>query len=316
MVWAKDIPPEWESFNDVDSDIIWLDELSKKDYRESIDFDGDGVTHDQIPCHYLSCHMDCRPPLRRDIDGDTEYLRHSYRPPEKPSHFRSGGHEFAFATVVVMAQLFTQINLGNTIVQSAAIARGLNIPEDERAGQEKWFVASYSITVGAFVLITGRLGDIYGVKNLFVSGWVWMCLFSLLSGLCGIDGSVLHSAVCFDVFRALLGIAPAMLMPNAAALLGTAFQPGTWKKNAAFAALGAVAAGGYVAGTLWAGICADALNDWRWTYWSMAIACVFMVGLAAWLVPSGLNVRRPGSVDWPGAFLGVVSLILIFFAFK
>ncbi|KAF2806158.1 MFS general substrate transporter [Mytilinidion resinicola] len=223
------------------------------------------------------------------------------------SHFRGTWHEITFILVVIMAQLFSQMNLGNTIIQAASIADTFRIGEV----QESWFVASYSTTVGAFVLVTGRLGDIYGIKTLWMIGWTWLAVFSLLCGFCG----YVQSAVLFDVFRALMGIGPATLMPNASALLGTAFPPG-FKKNLAFAIFGAVAPGGYVLGLTWGAIFTQIAEDWRWTYWSMTFLCLTMT-FAAWLViPSELNVSHGGSFDWLGSLVGISGLVLIFFAFK
>lgn len=87
--------------------------------------------------------------------------------------------------------------------------------------------------MGAFVLITGRLGDMYGKKLIFVLGWLWLGLFNLAAGFA-------PNEIVYDVFRALSGIGPSALMPNASALFGTAYQPGT-RKNVVFAVFGAVA---------------------------------------------------------------------------
>jgi MFS family permease len=81
--------------------------------------------------------------------------------------------------------------------------------------------------------MTGRMGDIYGKKLIFVLGWVWLGLFNLATGFA-------PNEIVYDVFRALAGIGPSALMPNASALFGTAYQPGT-RKNIVFAVFGAVA---------------------------------------------------------------------------
>ncbi|OCL07873.1 hypothetical protein AOQ84DRAFT_294277 [Glonium stellatum] len=225
----------------------------------------------------------------------------------KESHFRGVWHEMAFIIVVVMAQVFTQMNLGNTIIQARNIADTLGGGDP----QESWFVASYSTTVGAFVLVTGRLGDIYGIKRLWIYGWLWLTVFSILCGFCG----YIRSTVVFDVFRALMGIGPATLMPNAFALFGTAFKP-DFKKNLAFALFGAVAPCGYVLGLTWGGIFTQLANDWRWTYWAMSCIC-FVMAILAWLViPNELDVRNGGFFDWFGSLIGVSGLILIFFSFN
>lgn len=165
--------------------------------------------------------------------------------------------------------------------------------------------------MGAFVLVTGRLGDIYGIKALWLIGWIWLSLFSLLCGFC----DFFDSDVVFDIFRALGGIGPAMLMPNASALLASAFKPG-FKKNLAFAIFGAVAPGGYVAGLAWGGIFTQLAGDWRWTYWSMSILCLASGALAHVVIPNALNIAHGGSFDYLGSAVGVSGLVLIFFAFK
>ena len=41
-----------------------------------------------------------------------------------------------------------------------------------------WFLAAYSLTVGTFILISGRLGDLFGHKNLLILGYIWFGTFS------------------------------------------------------------------------------------------------------------------------------------------
>lgn len=84
----------------------------------------------------------------------------------KESRFRGVWHEIAFIVAVIMAQDLKQMNLGNTIIQARNTADTLGAEEP----QESWFVASYSTTVGAFVLASSRLGDIYGIKRLWIYG--------------------------------------------------------------------------------------------------------------------------------------------------
>jgi MFS family permease len=88
-------------------------------------------------------------------------------------------------------------------------------------------------TVGAFVLITGRMGDMWGKKRLFVAGWVWLAIFNIAIGFS-------PNEIVYDGLRALAGIGLSALMPNASALFGTAYPPGQ-RKNVVFAIFGAVA---------------------------------------------------------------------------
>lgn len=165
-------------------------------------------------------------------------------------------------------------------------------------------------TVGAFVLVTGRLGDLYGFKNLFMIGWVWLAIWSLAAGFA-------PNSISFDIFRALAGIGPSILMPNAAALLANGWKE-QWKKNLAFAIFGAIAPAGFVVGAAAGAVITECGGTWEWIYWSMAI-CAMVYALLSWLVvpnKGGMNKPGIGNVDYVGSFFGVAGLVLIFVSLK
>ena len=80
-----------------------------------------------------------------------------------------------------------------------------------------WFLAAYSLTVGTFILLSGRLGDIFGHKNLLILGYLWFGTFSLA---CGFSAYAEDNVIIFCVCRAMQGIGPAVVLPNALAILG------------------------------------------------------------------------------------------------
>lgn len=145
---------------------------------------------------------------------------------------------------------------------------------------------------------------------MFVIGWLWLTIWSLAAGFA-------PNAICFDIFRALSGIGPSILMPNAAALLANGWKE-QWKKNMAFAIFGAIAPGGYIIGAAVAAAIMERGGTWEWIYWSMAIVGALYT-LASWLVipdGGGMNMFGSGGVDWLGSFFGVSGLILIFVSLK
>ncbi|KAJ5823744.1 hypothetical protein N7447_006084 [Penicillium robsamsonii] len=77
---------------------------------------------------------------------------------------------------VCMAQFITQAGLGMSItpVYITGDSFGATNPANL-----SWFAAAYSLTVGTFILVAGRLGDVFGHRNMFVMGlcWfsVWLC---------------------------------------------------------------------------------------------------------------------------------------------
>ena len=45
------------------------------------------------------------------------------------------------------------------------------------SAKQVWFMGSYALTVGTFILISGKLGDLLGLKLIFVIGWIWTTVF-------------------------------------------------------------------------------------------------------------------------------------------
>jgi MFS family permease len=121
-----------------------------------------------------------------------------------------------------MAQLMTQAGLGQVIAPLRVTEASFGVDKD--AAQLSWLPAAYSLTVGTFILIAGRLGDLYGHKRLFVAGFFWFGLWSLLAGFAVYSGPML-----FECCTAFQGIGPAFLLPNGIAILGTTYEPGVGK---------------------------------------------------------------------------------------
>ena len=139
--------------------------------------------------------------------------------------------ETLFITLVCMAQFMTQTNVGVCLPNLDILKENFGITD---SGILSWFLAGYSLTVGTFILVSGRMGDIFGYKRMLVIGYVWYSVSSLMAGC-----SVYSNYVFFIFARVLQGIGPSICLPNALALLGILYEPGIWK-NMAFAAFGAL----------------------------------------------------------------------------
>lgn len=181
-----------------------------------------------------------------------------------------------------------------------------------------WLIAGYSLTVGTFILFSGRLGDMFGYKTIYLIGMSWFSVWSLVCGL-----AVYSNQVLFVFGRVLQGIGPALVLPNGLAILGATYAPGR-KKGLAFAAFAATAPAGSVIGAAFSGL--FALVWWPWTFWCFALVLAGTVVLAYFVippVPSSHKENRPRTLrgillhlDLPGALTGITGLILVNFAWN
>ncbi|KAM0425862.1 hypothetical protein ACHAPT_008800 [Fusarium lateritium] len=210
------------------------------------------------------------------------------------------------------AMLTSQIGLGNTLATVGLIGGSFGITNP---GQLSWLIAGYSLTLGTFILIGGRLGDEFGHKKMFVIGMVWYSLWSLVAGL-----SVYSTHVLFTFARVFQGMGPALTLPNALAILGRSYAPGP-RQNMAFAWFGGSAPFGAIAGFLFGGL--FALAWWPWIYWSLAIALAGIAAFAEWTIPPPPQEKqkrpvqkRLEALDIPGGLTGVTALVLFNFAWN
>lgn len=143
----------------------------------------------------------------------------------------------AIATLLILANLIPMLSFGAGMGGGIHIASTLGITEPSQAS---WIAASYPLTAGAFVLMSGRLGSIYGHGRVLLLGAAWWVVWTLANAFCS-------DYVAFNVVRAMSGVGGAMVVPNAVAIVGTEFPPGRMRNRC----LGLFGAGAPVGG--WAG---------------------------------------------------------------
>jgi MFS family permease len=217
--------------------------------------------------------------------------------------------ETLFVGICAVSHLLTQAALGQVLAPIDYIA-----PEfgDISPGEQSWFIAGYSLTVGTFIMISGRIGDIFGHKRVFAFGYAWLGVWSCFAGFSGYTGS----QIFFDVCRAMQGIGPALLMPNALALFGRAYPPGV-KKNIVFSIFGSLAPAGFVIGATFGSLFAQ-LAWWPWAFWTYGIAALMLGSLSILIIPAAFSTTpepRP-HFDWAGSIVIVAGLVLVNVAFN
>jgi EmrB/QacA subfamily drug resistance transporter len=164
-----------------------------------------------------------------------------------------------------------------------------------------WVVNAYMLTFGGFLLLGGRLGDLYGHRRLFVSG---ISLFTLSSLVCGLSTSqgMLVGA------RAVQGVGGAIASAVGLSLIMTLFtEPADRAKAMGIA--GFVASGGGALGVLLGGVLTDLLS-WHWIFLVNLPIGVLVCALALRLVPAGSGSAAAGRLDLAGAVTVTAALIL------
>jgi EmrB/QacA subfamily drug resistance transporter len=193
--------------------------------------------------------------------------------------------------------------LGSSIALLDATVVGIALPSIGRefhgdVGTLQWVVTGYSLTLAAFLLLGGSLGDRYGRKRIFSIGIVW---FAVASALCGIA----PSAGLLIGARVLQGVGGALLAPGSLAILQASFRPADRARAiGAWSGLGGVAgaAGPLVGGYL------IAIGSWRWVFFiNLPVSAVVLV-ITARHVPETRDPPNTGRVDTAGAALAVVFL--------
>ncbi|QDS69171.1 hypothetical protein FKW77_010558 [Venturia effusa] len=218
--------------------------------------------------------------------------------------------KIALVLVASSAQFLNLGGMNQTVAPVMILADYFQIRD---YGTLSWFSASYSMSVGTFILPAGRLGDMYGHKTIFAIGWVWFAVVSAITGFSYKSKDIILFSVC----RALQGIGPALLVPNAIALLGMNFPVGL-QRNTAFACFGAAGPLGATAGAVFTALIADRLW-WPWSFWILAMVCMVVCVLSLIIVPGRIFRLLPAkdarpTFDYWGCLTGVSGLILINFA--
>ena len=168
-----------------------------------------------------------------------------------------------------------------------------------------WIVNAYLLTFGGFLLLGGRLGDLFGHRRLFVIGTT---LFTIASLACGLSNTqeLLIGA------RAVQGIGAAIVSAVALSLMMTLFTEAADRAKA-MGIFGFVASGGGSIGVLLGGILTDVLN-WHWIFLVNVPVGVLVVLLTLKLVPSSEGIGEARRLDVAGAVTVTVALMLAVYA--
>ncbi len=167
----------------------------------------------------------------------------------------------------------------------------------------QWVFNAYVIAFGGLLLLGGRLADLKSPRRIFMAGFLILGIGSVLAGIA-------WSAAANIAGRAIQGVGAALIAPAALTLVMTAFRDPR-ELSRALGFWGASAAAGGSAGVFLGGIITHWL-DWRWAF-LVNVPLVLAVLIASPQVLAR-GTKRPGQVDYLGAFLGTSALVLAVYA--
>nr|KAK5435873.1 multidrug-resistance type transporter aminotriazole resistance [Exophiala xenobiotica] len=222
----------------------------------------------------------------------------------------SRSQEILFNIMVAFLQLIPQSTLTTVFPVSGDIAKSFEITNTSVL---PWLVAAYASSFGTFILVGGRLGDIFGHKTMVLIGYSFLGFWSVIVGLSHYAGyEVLFIA------RAFQGIGSSLMVPNGLALLGRTYPPGSKQKVFSFTIFGLCAPVGAYLGMIF-GALFTKFATWHWSFYTLAIVCG-LLAICAQLVlispPPTPKQMRPvkeklRDMDWLGALTGVGGLICV-----
>jgi EmrB/QacA subfamily drug resistance transporter len=162
----------------------------------------------------------------------------------------------------------------------------------------QWVITSYTLTLAAFLLLGGGLGDRFGRRKVFMIGVGW---FAGASVLC----AVAPNATFLILARALQGVGGALLTPGSLAILQTSFSLqdrgrviGAWSGLTGAAS----AVGPFVGGWLLN------VSSWRWIFLINLPLAVAVLAVCLRHVPETRDETATGSPDWTGGVLAALAL--------
>ena len=203
--------------------------------------------------------------------------------------------------VLCLASLMIVLDVTIVGVALPSIREDLGFSETSLA----WVVNGYLLTYGGFLLLGGRLGDLFGHRRLFVLG---ISAFTVASLACGLATTQWFLVAA----RSVQGLGGAVASAVALSLMmGLFTEPAERAK--AMGIFGFVASGGGSIGVLLGGVLTDTLN-WHWIFLVNFPIGVLVVLLTFRLVPAMPAAAAGGRLDVAGAITVTTSLILAVYA--
>ncbi|KAI8359616.1 major facilitator superfamily domain-containing protein [Mortierella sp. GBAus27b] len=203
--------------------------------------------------------------------------------------------------IVSMAQMLDIINVASVTIVLPNVMRDVGFHID----QLQWVSSAYALAYGAFLLVGGRLGDLYGHRNVYILGVTWFSIWSIVNGFA-------KDPIVMSVGRALQGMGAGFTVPSALAIITTTYPAGP-ERTRALSIFGGTGATGSIIGLLLGGLLGSTIG-WRWMFYITGIIGFSLTFLGIVVIPAEksqgkVEDRRIDIFGVLAFILGIVAVI-------
>ncbi|KAG2132706.1 major facilitator superfamily domain-containing protein [Suillus bovinus] len=199
-----------------------------------------------------------------------------------------------------LAQLLDGFNISALFSAIPALEVSMGMTES----QSTWVISAFQLTFASFLLIGGRISDVYNPKIAFIGGVSGLCVISLCAGF-------VKEIIPLITLRALTGIASSMTIPSALTLLVKVF-PEPLEQARAIGIFGGCGGVANVLGLLIGAMFVEWIS-YQWVFWFSAIvagpaalACVFIIPSE---ISNSTDNLEPAAEKWKSLDLVGVSIL-------
>lgn len=168
-------------------------------------------------------------------------------------------------------------------------------------GLAQWTVSIYALALGVLPLAMGRLGDIFGRRKVYLAGLLVFVIGSIAAGLA-------QDIFQLIAYRAVQGVGAAIMFPGTLSIVTQAFPP--QRRGLAIGVWGGVSGIGLLIGPVIGGLLVS-IEGWRWIFFVNVPVGALALAVALVYIPESRDEGAPRTVDWPGAALLSLGLLLL-----
>jgi EmrB/QacA subfamily drug resistance transporter len=203
---------------------------------------------------------------------------------------------WAVLAVFALGTFLTLLDLTIVNIAIPSIVDDIHAPLDGIL----WMLNAYSLVYAVLLITSGRLGDIYGPRQLFAAG---VALFTISSALSGLS----QDATQLVLSRAGQGLGAALLAPQGLPMITSLFPPN--RRGGVFAIFGMLAGLAVVLGPTLGGLIVSNWG-WRWIFYVNVPVGALILLLTARVIPD-LRPGRPHRLDFVGVGLATAGLLAV-----